>query len=143
MSISAVLLPVFVHVGMTFLLLSWLGRSRMTTLRSGEVKVKDIALGEPNWPKRLLQIHNAYRNQLELPVLFYALVALALITRKADMLFVVMAWMFVASRVAHAMIHTTSNRLIRRFRAFALGVVILAAMWVMFGIRIFSAEAGV
>ena len=143
MSISAVILPVLVQVGLTLILLFWLGRSRLAILRTGEVKVKDIALGERNWPKRLLQLQNAYQNQFELPVLFYALVALALITRKADMLFVVMAWMFVASRLVHAAIHTTSNKLSRRFMAFVLGVLILAAMWIIFAIRIFAAEAGV
>ncbi len=143
MSITAILLPVYVQVGLTFMLLLWLGNSRVGRLRSGEVKVKDIALGERNWPSRLLQIQNAYHNQFELPVLFYVLVALALITRKADMLFVVMAWMFVVSRLVHAAIHTTSNKIAWRFQAFVVGVLILAAMWVIFGIRIFSAEAGV
>jgi hypothetical protein len=143
MSISAVLLPVLVQVGLTFILLFRMGRSRLAHLRTGEVQVKDIALGERNWPKRILQLQNSYQNQFELPVLFYALVALALITRKADMVFVVMAWLFVASRLVHAYIHTTSNKIAWRFQSFVVGVLILAAMWVIFGIRIFVAEAGV
>ncbi len=143
MSISAVILPVLVQVGLTFILLFRMGRSRLAHLRTGEVQVKDIALGERNWPKRILQLQNSYQNQFELPVLFYALVALALITRKADMVFVVMAWLFVASRLAHAYIHTTSNKIAWRFQSFVVGVLILAAMWVIFGIRIFVAEAGV
>ena len=83
--------------------------------------MRDIALGERNWPTRIQQIQNAYHNQFELPVLFYVLVALALITRKADMLFVVMSWMFVASRLVHAAIHTTSNKVSLRFMAFVVG----------------------
>ena len=128
MSISAVILPVLVQVGLTFILLFWMGRSRLATLKSGELKVKDIALGERVWPKRILQVQNSYHNQFELPVLFYALVALALITRKADMLFVVMSWMFVVSRLVHAAIHVTSNKVSLRFMAFLVGVLILAAM---------------
>ncbi|WP_262267837.1 MULTISPECIES: MAPEG family protein [Microvirga] len=143
MSISAVILPALVQVGLTFLLLLWLGRSRVGRLRAGDVKAKDVALGERNWPSHILQIQNSYHNQFELPVLFYVLVVLALITRKADMLFVVMSWMFVTSRLVHAAIHTTSNKLSQRFMAFVVGVLILAAMWVIFGIRIFAAEAGV
>ncbi|HEV2563768.1 MAG TPA: MAPEG family protein [Microvirga sp.] len=143
MNITAILLPVYVQVGLTFILLLWLGNSRVGRLRSGEVKVKDIALGERNWPSRLLQIQNAYHNQFELPVLFYVLVALALFTRKADMLLVVMSWMFVTSRLVHAAIHTTSNKLAWRFQAFVVGVLILAAMWVIFGIRVLAAETGV
>jgi hypothetical protein len=59
------------------------------------------------------------------------------------MLFVVMSWMFVVSRLVHAAIHTTSNKISQRFMAFVVGVLILAAMWVIFGIRIFAAEAGI
>ena len=143
MSITAVLLPVYVQVALTVLLLLWLGNSRVGRLRSGEVKVKDIALGERNWPSRILQIQNAYHNQFELPVLFYVLVTLALITRKADMLFVVMSWMFVTSRLVHAAIHTTSNKLAWRFQAFVVGVLLLTAMWVIFGVRVLAAETGV
>ncbi|WP_201860251.1 MAPEG family protein [Microvirga soli] len=143
MTISAVILPVLVQVGLTFILLLWMGRTRVGHLRKGEVRVKDIALGERNWPSRVTQIQNAYHNQFELPVLFYALVTLALITRKADMLFVVMSWMFVVSRLVHAAIHTTSNKISQRFMAFVVGVLILAAMWVIFGVRIFAAEAGI
>ncbi len=105
--------------------------------------MKDIALGERNWPTRILQIQNSYHNQFELPVLFYVLVVLALITRKADMLFVVMSWMFVASRLVHAAIHTTSNKVPMRFQAFVVGVLFLAAMWVILGIRVLAAETGV
>ncbi len=143
MNITAVILPVLVQVALTFVLLFRMGRSRLAHLRTGEVQVRDIALGERNWPKRILQLQNSYQNQFELPVLFYALVALALITRKADLVFVVIAWLFVASRLVHAYIHTTSNKIAWRFQSFVVGVLILAAMWVIFGIRIFVAEAGV
>jgi hypothetical protein len=143
MSITAILLPVFILVGLAFILLLMTGNRRFASLRSGEVKVGDIALGERNWPKRVLQLQNAFHNQFEMPVLFYLLVAFALITRKADMLFVVMSWMFVASRFVHALIHTTSNKVMWRFQAYAVGVLILAIMWVIFAIRIFAAEAGV
>ncbi|MFL5189350.1 MAG: MAPEG family protein [Microvirga sp.] len=143
MSITAILLPVYVQVALTFILLLWMGSSRLSSLRAGEVKVKDIALGERNWPSRILQVQNAYHNQFELPVLFYVLVTLALFTRKADMLFVVMSWMFVTSRLVHAAIHTTSNKMALRFQAFVVGVLILAAMWVIFGIRVLAAETGV
>jgi hypothetical protein len=143
MSITSVLLPVYVQVALTIFLLLWMGRSRLSTLRAGEVKVKDIALGERNWPTRILQIQNAYHNQFEIPVLFYVLVVLALFTRKADMLFVVMSWMFVTTRLVHAVIHTTSNKMSLRFQAFVVGVLILAVMWVIFVIRVLAAETGV
>src|SRR5919199_1147322 len=104
MTIDTILLPLFVQVGLTFFLLFWTGRVRVAAVRNHEVALSDVALRQPAWPERVTQIANAYHNQLELPLLFYVLVILALFTRKADTLFVVLAWMFVASRLAHAAI---------------------------------------
>ena len=136
MTLDAVLLPLFVQVGLTFFLLFWTGRVRVGAVRKREVTIPDIALGLRAWPNRVTQIGNAYHNQLELPLLFYVLVILALFTRKTDMLFVVLAWMFVASRLVHAAIHVTSNDVRNRLVAFAAGAVILLIMWIIFALRI-------
>jgi hypothetical protein len=143
MSIAAVLAPVFVLVILTFFLMFWMGRSRIAVLRSGVMKMGDVALGERNWPAPTQQVVNAYNNQFELPVLFYALVALALITRKADLVFVLMSWIYVATRLAHAYIYTTSNRMVRRFQVFLIGALVLLLMWIIFALRILSAQAGI
>ena len=139
MTIDAVLLPVFVQVGLTFFLMFWMAHARVGAIRRREVAVPDIALGQPGWPKRETQIANAYHNQLQLPVLFYVLVILALFTRKADTFFVVLAWMFVTARLVHAAIHVTGNDLQRRFFAFAVSAIILLIMWIIFALRIFFA----
>jgi hypothetical protein len=136
MTIPAVLLPVFVQVGLTFFLLFWMGAVRLRALKGREVRLGDIALRQPAWPERPTQISNAYDNQFQLPVLFYSLVPLALITRKADLLFVVLSWIFVATRLAHAAIHTTSNNVQQRFMAFLAGAVVLLIMWIVFAAHI-------
>src|SRR5262245_35330736 len=136
MSLASVLLPVFVQVALTFALLFWMASARTGALRSKETKMSDIALGEGNWPARVMAVGNSYNNQLQIPVLFYVLVILAWITRKADLLFVVMSWIFVVSRIAHAWVHTTTNYVPNRFYAFAVGVFVLILMWVIFAVRI-------
>ena len=95
----------------------------------------DVALGQSNWPARVQQIANCYANQFQLPVLFYVLTILVVITHHADFIFVVMAWLFVLSRIVHAYIHTGSNFVRHRFNAFALGAVFLLAMWIIFAVR--------
>jgi hypothetical protein len=135
-SVASVLLPAFVLVGLTFLLLVRMGRARFASVRAGDVKVKDVALGQRAWPARVQQIANTYQNQFELPVLFYVLVALALSTRQADLLFVAMSWLFVATRLVHAYIYVTSNAIIRRFQAFLAGALVLMLMWIVFAVRI-------
>src|SRR5262245_9199246 len=99
MSIQAVLLPLFVEVVLTFVLLFWTGGARFAAVRRGEVRPRDVALREPSWPKHETQIANSYQSRLKLPVLFYVLTILAMIMRHADLLFVVLAWVFVLSRL--------------------------------------------
>ena len=136
MSIQAVLLPLFVEAILSFVLGYWMACLRTRAIRVGEVKMRDIALREPSWPPQIAQISNAYHNQLELPVLFYVLTILAWITHHADLLFVVLAWIFVASRLVHAYIHVTDNNVSRRGPAFGLGALVLTIMWIIFIIRI-------
>lgn len=140
MSIQAVLLPVFVQIALTFVLLYWQGYVRVGHTRRGEVKIRDIALGQPNWPVQATKLGNAFMNQFQLPILFYVLVALALLTRKVDLTFVVLAWLFVLSRIVHAYIFVTTNRVSRRFFAFTVGSLTLLVMWVLFVIRIFASD---
>jgi len=136
MSIQAVLLPLFVEIALTFVLLYWTAYLRTNALQAGEVRLGDIALRQPNWPVRATQVANAFHNQLELPILFYVLTILAWITRHADLLFVVMAWIFVALRLAQAYIHVTNNDVRRRGLAFIVGAIVLTLMWAIFMIRI-------
>ena len=136
MTIQMVLLPVFVQVALTFGLLFWMAYARTGSVRRGETKIRDIALGQSAWPERAQQISNCYDSQFQIPLLFYVLVILAWITKQADLLFVVMAWIFVILRLAHAYIHTTSNHVPTRFNAFAVGAIVLLLMWILFAIRI-------
>ncbi len=141
MTLPAILAPLFVQVALTFALLVWTGRSRVAVLRAKEVRIGEVALGQRVWPQRVQQVSNAYQNQLEVPVLFYVIVALAILTRQADLLFVALSWAFVASRLAHAFVHTTSNRLQHRFMAFLVGVLILMLMWIIFAVRVLFGTA--
>jgi len=136
MSVAAVLAPLFVQVALTFALLVWMVVVRTEAVRRGEARLRDTALGDPNWPPRVRQISNCFRNQFELPLLFYVLVVLSYVLRKADYVFVVAAWIFVASRLVHAFIHTGSNAVPRRFMAFLVGAVVLLLMWALFAARI-------
>ena len=136
MSVQMVLLPLMVQIGLTFALLIAMVGLRRQTLVSGETKIRDIALGEPNWPARATQVGNCYRNQFELPVLFYALIALALPLRHADLFIVLMSWIFVITRLIHAGVFVTSNDLGRRSLAWLAGALVLLVMWLYFAIRI-------
>jgi hypothetical protein len=136
MSVQMVLLPVFVSVGLTFALLLWMAGSRRQALVGGETRVRDVALGQPNWPTRATQVGNCFKNQFELPLLFYTLIAVALPLRHADLFIVLMSWVFVVTRFAHAGIFVTSNDLKQRSLAWFAGVLVLFAMWIYFALKI-------
>src|SRR3979411_1647411 len=136
MSVQMVLLPVFVLVGLTFALLLWMAGARRQALVGGETKIRDIALGQPNWPERATQIGNCYKNQFELPLLFYILIALAMPLRHADLFIVLMSWVFVVARCVHARIFVTSNDLGQRSTAWLAGVLVLLVMWIYFALKI-------
>ena len=136
MTIQMVLLPVFVLVGLTFALLLGMVGARRSALVGKETQIRDIALGEPNWPKRATQIGNCYRNQFELPMLFYVLIAIALPIRHADLVIVMLSWVFVVTRFVHAGVFVSSNDLGYRSGAWLSGVLVLFAMWVYFALKI-------
>jgi hypothetical protein len=131
-----VLLPVFVLVGLTFALLLGMATMRTRALTGGETRMKDVALGEPNWPARAAQIGNCFSNQFEMPVLFYILIAIALPLRRADLVIVLLSWVFVVTRFVHAGIFVTSNDLRQRGPAWLAGVLVLFAMWLYFALKL-------
>lgn len=135
MSVQAVLLPVFVLVGLAFALLMGMAVARTRSLRLGETRFEDIALREPNWSARPTQIANCFSNQFEIPILFYILIALALPLRHADLVIVVLSWVFVITRFVHAGIFVTSNNVPQRGLAWFVGVVVLLVMWIYFALR--------
>ena len=136
MTVQMVLLPVFVLVGLAFFLLIWMGASRRQALVSGQTKVRDIVLGQKNWPERPTQIGNCFANQFEMPILFYVLIAIALPLRRTDLVIVLLSWVFVVTRFVHAGIFVTSNDLNQRSLAWFAGALVLFAMWVYFALKI-------
>jgi len=132
MSLATVFAPVFVQVALTFGLLFWAGIERVALVRSGVVKARDVALRQANWPEHATQRINAYQNQLELPLLFYLLVTIAFFSAQMTATLVVLSWLFVVSRLLHALVHVTTNEMGRRFFLFLAGALILVLMWVLY-----------
>lgn len=134
MSVVDILLPVFVQVTLTFVVLLILAFRRFGAVRGGKLR-GPVALREANWPDYTRQAEYNYQNQFELPVPFYVLMILLIITRQADMVLMMLAWIFVALRVVHAAIHLTSNDLKYRGPLFVVGAFVLMIMWGIYILR--------
>ena len=68
------------------------------------------------------------KNLFEIPVLFYALVLFLFATKQVDSLYVGAAWLFVAFRVAHSIVHCTFNYVLLRFYLYLIATL---ALWFM------------
>jgi hypothetical protein len=68
------------------------------------------------------------KNLFELPVLFYALALLLFVTQRVDATYVAAAWVFVAFRTAHSLVHCTFNRVMVRFYCYLAASL---ALWFM------------
>jgi hypothetical protein len=138
MTVTDFLLPVFVEVLLAFILLGLMGKVRSESITRGEIRTEDIALDNRNYTARARQFGNSFSNQFELPMLLFVLIAFILITRVGDLLLLILAWVFVISRIAHAYVHTTSNDVNWRFRAYGVGAIVLFVMWLIFAIKILT-----
>ena len=119
-------------------LLWYLGTIRIPMVMKGEVRVDDIALDRKAWPVRSRQASNAFDNQFQLPVLFYVGALLALYFGPT-LLEVLLGWLFVVTRYAHAWVHVTDNHVVRRFAAYFAGLVVLCVLWLDLVVRLFLA----
>lgn len=143
MSVQLVLLPVFVLVALTFALFFGMASNRMRAMKTGEAKPRDIISGSVKWPTRAAQFGECFRNQFEIPVLFYALIAIGLPLRRIDLVLVMLSWVFVITRFAHAGIFVTSNALQPRAMAWFSGVLVLFAMWIYFAFKMLLATVAI
>ena len=137
----AILYPVFVQVFLTLGVLGSLAVARARAVRTMDRQRgnADLALGRAAWPDDATKRAANFRNQFELPVLFYAVVAFALLTKGADFPMLVLAWLFVLTRVIHAAIHIGPNKVRWRTPAYALGFLILIIMWIKLALHVATA----
>ena len=74
-----------------------------------------------------------------MPMLFFVVVILAILTGSADYPMTALAWVYVILRIIHAAIFTTYNKIMHRFLAYLLSNLVLLAMWVKLAIHVFTA----
>jgi hypothetical protein len=137
----AILYPVFVQVLLVVVVGALLATARARAVKTMDRQRgnPDLAMGRVQWPDDATKRANNYRNQFEVPLLFYAVVAFALMTKGADTLMIVLAWVFVLSRIVHAAIHVGPNKVRWRSPVFAIGFLIVAIMWIKLALHVATA----
>jgi hypothetical protein len=79
---------------------------------------------------------NNLANLFEMPVLYFALVPLLIVTGHADRVEVALAWLYVALRAVHSYIHIVPKKVMPRLFVYSLSCLALFAMWVVFAVRL-------
>jgi hypothetical protein len=128
MNSRLILLAVLVQIFLTMAVYIRLNFAKASAIRRGEVDLARRALHDDAWPESVVKINNNIRNQFEVPVLFYVLVFVLLTLDAVSPLAVALAWLFVASRIAHAWVHVGRNYVPVRRRVFMFGCLMVIAM---------------
>jgi hypothetical protein len=123
-----ILLALWVEGAVSLGLLWLMGSRRIPLVMNGKIAIGAIALSREPWPDKAKQASNAFDNQFQLPVLLFV-ASFAVLYLGPNVFEVLLAWLFVLSRIVHAAIHVTSNHVIRRFSAYVFGYGVLIALW--------------
>jgi len=135
MNQTAIFWPMLAHVLLVYIVYAVMAKRRYGAVRSGEAKASQFKV-RGSEPDASATVSNNLMNQFELPVLFHVLCLALYVTNGVNYLTLILMWIFVISRYAHAWVHLTSNRLPLRQNAFAAGVVVLGLCWVWFALHI-------
>jgi hypothetical protein len=140
---SALLAPLVALAAWTMVMWVWMYATRLPAMTRAGIdgtklvgstgrSLRDdlVAAGEV----RASWVADNYNHLLEQPVIFYAVVLTLALLGAGNGTTLMLAWAYVALRVAHSLIQVLSNRVLLRFAVFALaslaliGLVVAAAM---------------
>jgi len=127
----------FALAAWTFIVLLIIPVVRIRAALRREVRPNDFRYGESAAVPGQVSLPNRnYMNLLELPVLFYVVCLILFVTAGAHAFTVAIAWLYVALRMVHSLIHLTYNHVIHRLAVFALSSTALAVLWVLAGLHL-------
>ncbi len=143
MQLFGIIWPTIVLVGLVFVVWLTLFWQRGAHMRRNPPGADDFASGEAamRYFAPVEMPANNLRNLFEMPVLYFALVPLLLITHQANHVQVILAWVYVVLRIVHSLIHIVTKRVPVRFLVYALSCAVLMAMWIGFAVDLSAAQA--
>lgn len=132
MNTTNILIPVLALVGWTLFILLNVPFRRFRAAFKGQVGEADFRIGESQRVPAEVSLPNRnFMNLLEVPVLFYVVCLVYYVSGAVLGGFVLLAWIYVALRVVHSLIHISYNGVRHRMLAFAASTFVLIGMWGM------------
>ena len=132
------LAPVLALVAWTFVMWVWMYATRIPAMQKAKIDVTELARTgrKLELPPEVARVADNYNHLHEQPTIFYALALATQLAGAADGVAVGLAWIYVASRIAHSLVQATVNVIPVRFAIFALGSFALMALLVRTAMRI-------
>lgn len=142
---TAILWPTFALVLLIFLVLVTLAAQRFRHVRANPPSPEDVATSAAakTYFEPVEAPANNLANLFEIPVLYFALVPLLLLFRHAGHFEVLLAWIYVALRVVHSLIHIGRGKVVGRFMVYLASCLVLAIMWANFALFIATTSLGI
>lgn len=110
-------------------LMFYMFKKRTKAIKNKEVKFSHFKAYQGSTPEYLVVIQNHFNNQFQLPIIFFIVTSLIVALNKVSLLAVVLASLFLISRLIHTYIHLGSNKPLIRAIAYFVGVIIVAIQW--------------
>ncbi len=130
----AIFLPAIAMVVLTFIVLGAMFSRRVAQMKRDRIHPQKVATSQQAAALYTdVAPADNYRNLFEMPVLFYLALIVAAMTEQTGSLVQGLAWAYVIARALHSAIHCSYNKVMHRFRAFALSVFVLLALWGVLG----------
>lgn len=105
-------------------------RTRLKGIKNREINFKYFkAYTDTSLPEYAKVAERHYENQFEVPTLFFPTGVILFALGMANSLTVGLMWLFVVSRMAHTIIHLSSNHLQLRMVSFFVGWLAIIALW--------------
>jgi hypothetical protein len=130
---STILTPMLAMIVWTFVMWTWMYATRIPAMRKARINPSKMKLKSemdvlPNEVKRIADNYNHLHEQ---PTIFFALVVYLHLAGQAGSLAIILAWLYVALRVAHSLIQALWNFIPVRFFVFSASSIVLMVMTVV------------
>ncbi|MDF1606818.1 MAPEG family protein [Hoeflea sp. YIM 152468] len=132
---TAIFWPVIAQVFLTLIIYTMVSSRRIAAVKAGAARPSDFKVPSIE-PEPSATAARNLSNQFELPVLFFAVCLSLFVTGGAGLAAIVLAWAFVLTRVVHAYVHLTSNRIRIRRLLFIVGLAVNLIQWLLLAIHI-------
>lgn len=131
MTQTVIFQPMMALVAWTFAVLLLIPFYVFKATQQKQVALDDFKLGVFSNALPSASVANRnYMNLLELPVLFYVACLTLHATNHVDSTALHLAWIYVALRVAHSLVHLSYNKVLHRGALFGASNLVLAVIWV-------------